>query len=71
MRFVRDSAWNGRWAVELTGTMPPDLRSRSSTPRRARGELAYFVRIDSPQYDSAEGTRYRKAQIWDRFLQPL
>jgi hypothetical protein len=34
-------------------------------------ELAYWVRFDESQLDSAGDGPYRKAQIWGRYLQVI
>ncbi|MFG2232572.1 ferrous iron transport protein A [Streptomyces sp. NPDC048723] len=69
---VRDPHGDGRpWRNEFLGTIDdtgaPELVG--SSPARA-GELAYWVVIDGPQYDSDGDGPYRKALIWDRYLRP-
>lgn len=72
VRVVQDPAWSGPWMQVFTGTI-----SRMAAPEAvvncvARpGELAYWVEFDEPQLDhDAEGP-YRKALIWERYLQAL
>ena len=61
-------------------TGPPQPRLRTSTeraphlvenPAARTGELTYFVEFDEPQYDSGGDGPYRKASIWDRYLERL
>jgi hypothetical protein len=69
---IRDSGWDGPWAAVFTGTVDT-IRSPHliGNPRARAGELAYFVKFDSPQFDSAGDGPFRKAQIWGRYLEPL
>ncbi|MFC1408625.1 ferrous iron transport protein A [Streptacidiphilus sp. N1-12] len=70
VRVLRDAEWDGPWQREFLGTI--DGRGASEPvrhPHAHSGELAYWVSFDEPQYDAAGDGPYRKAQIWDRYLQ--
>lgn len=72
VRVIRDPDGDGPWAAVFTGTVdtvrPPHL---INNPQARAGEFAYFVKFDFPQFDGAGDGPYRKAQIWDRYLEPL
>jgi hypothetical protein len=72
VQVVKDANWDGPWAREFDGVIdalgaPEPVRHKLARP----GELAYWVRFDGPQLDSAGDGPYRKAQIWDRYLRPI
>jgi hypothetical protein len=73
VRVIRDPDWRGPWeAAEFAGVVDAVRSPRPVQHPSARpGELVYFVAFDEAQYDSAGGGPYRKAQIWDRYLEPL
>lgn len=72
VRVIQDTEWKGPWRQEFTGTidttMPPELVNH---PMARPGELAYYVAFDEPQHDTSDDGPYRKAQIWERYLDPL
>ncbi|QNA72017.1 ferrous iron transport protein A [Streptomyces sp. So13.3] len=68
---LRDAEWDGPWQCEFLGAIdalgaPEPVRH----PHARSGELVYWVSFDEPHYDAAGNGPYRKAQIWDRYLQP-
>ncbi|MER5752268.1 ferrous iron transport protein A [Streptomyces sp. NPDC002088] len=69
--MVRDPEWDGPWQNEFLGTIDEmSAPEPVEHPLAHAGELSYWVAFDRPQYDSAGGGPYRKAQIWDRYLRP-
>lgn len=72
VRVIQDPEWNGpRHTVFLgtiDGTMPPQLaRNRLAHD----GEREYSVTFDEPQLDADGDGAYRKAVIWERYLEVL
>jgi hypothetical protein len=72
VRVVKDVDWDGPWMREFDGVIdalgaPEPVRHPLAGP----DELAYWVRFDEPQLDSAGDGPYRKAQIWGRYLRPV
>lgn len=67
----RDPAWDGPWQREfhgmIDGLRPPSLLRHAQA--RA-GELAYWVRLDEPEFGSAGDGPHRKAQNWGRYPRP-
>ena len=72
VRVTSDPGGHTAWASEFTGVIDETMTPRTVQNRHARpGELEYFVRFGSPQYDSSGDGPYRKAMIWDRYLKPI
>jgi hypothetical protein len=68
---VRDLKWDGPWRQEFHGTIDTLAAPEPVRHSHAReGEMAYWVAFDEPQYDADGDGPYRKALIWDRYLQP-
>lgn len=70
VRVVKDPAWDGPWLRIFTGTIdrtlfPQLVRNAAARP----GEREYSVRFDEPQLDIDGDGPYRKAVIWDRYLE--
>jgi hypothetical protein len=68
---IRDPGWDGPWQQEFSATID-DLGAPEPVEhaQAADGELKYWVRFDSPQYESSGDGPYRMAQIWGRHLRP-
>lgn len=72
VRIIQDPGWAGPWAEVFTGTISPMAAPETPQSKAARpGELAYWVDFDSPQRDADGDGPYRKAQIWERFIEAL
>jgi hypothetical protein len=72
VRVVQSEDWVGPWERIFTGTISGMGAPEELTDDRARpGELAYWVDFDEPQMDFSEDGPYRKALIWERYLQAL
>ena len=72
VRVIQDQAWRGPWAQVFVGTIndmaaPEPVKSLKARPY----ELSYWVTFDEPQRDADGDGPYRKAQIWDRHLEPV
>jgi hypothetical protein len=72
VRVIQDPEWGGPWREVFAGTvdrtMPPQpVRNLRSQP----GELEYSVAFDEPQHDIDGSGPYRKAVIWDRYLEVI
>lgn len=72
VRVIHDPEWNGPWRTVFLGTidrtMPPQLvRNRVAHD----GEREYLVAFDEPQLDADGDGPYRKAVIWERYLEVL
>ena len=72
VRVIKDPDWAGPWKLTFTGEISamasPEL---VANPRARPGELAYWVTFDDPQFAYDGAGPYRKAQIWDRYLERL
>ncbi|TWE13331.1 hypothetical protein BKA23_2160 [Rudaeicoccus suwonensis] len=70
VRVVQDRSWDGRWASEFDGTIDATI-----VPLLVRNPLAqpdereYSVVFDTPQRDAGGHGPYRKAVIWERYLE--
>ena len=72
VRVIQDAAWGGPWRRAFTGVISAMAAPEPVVNRTAgRGELAYWVDFDEPQLDIDGNGPYRKALIWDRYLDPL
>ena len=70
VRVVKDPAWDGPWRDVFLGTIDRALPPQLVQNRVANaGELEYSVDFDAPQLDAAGNGPYRKAVIWDRYLE--
>ena len=72
VRVIHDQEWGGPWRAVFLGTidrtMPPQLVNNRVANA---GEREYSVAFDEPQLDASGDGPYRKAVIWDRYLEPL
>jgi len=72
VRVIQDQEWVGPWREIFLGTIDRALVPQRVNNRVARaGELEYLVTFDEPQLDASGEGPYRKAVIWDRYLQQL
>lgn len=72
VRVVKDPAWDGPWREVFIGTIDRTLAPQPVRNRVARpGEREYSVTFDEPQFDADGDGPYRKAVIWDRYLEQL
>jgi len=72
VRIIQDSSWAGPWASVFTGTISNMAAPEPPASTAARpDELAYWVDFDQPQQDADGDGPYRKAQIWDRYIEVL
>jgi hypothetical protein len=68
---IRDPNWDGPWQHEIPATIGPlGAPEPVNHPHANIAELQYWVRFDTPQYDSSGDGPYRMAQIWGRYLRP-
>lgn len=72
VRVVQDPEWDGPWEEVFVGTidrtLPPQL---VNSPVAHSGEREYSVIFDEPQLDADGDGPYRKAVVWDRYLEHL
>ena len=72
VHVVQDEAWAGPWAMVFTASVSdmaaPEL---VVSPVARPGELNYWVDFDESQMDAAGDGPYRRAQIWDRYIEVL
>jgi hypothetical protein len=72
VRVVQDHEWGGPWRAVFLGTI-----DRTVTPQLVHHTVAhsrereYSVTFDEPQFDAGGDGPYRKAVIWDRYLERL
>ena len=72
VRVIQDQDWGGPWREVFLGTIDRTLAPQRVNNRVARaGELEYSVTFDEPQVDASGDGPYRKAVIWDRYLEKL
>jgi hypothetical protein len=72
VRIVQDPDWGGPWRAVFVGTIDRTFPPQLVQNRVARsGEREYSVTFDEPQLDAGGDGPYRKAVIWDRYLEPL
>jgi hypothetical protein len=72
VRVVKDQSWDGPWRSEFTATIDATIIPLLVDHASARsGEREYSVVFDSPQLDADGDGPYRKAVIWDRYLEEL
>ena len=72
VRVIQDQEWDGPWHAVFLGTidrtLPPQLVNSLVAHT---GEREYPVTFDAPQLDASGDGPYRKAVIWDRYLEQL
>jgi hypothetical protein len=72
VRVIQDQDWGGPWREVFLGTIDRTLAPQRVKNRVARAdELEYSVTFDEPQLDASGEGPYRKAVIWDRYLEQL
>lgn len=72
VRVVKDPAWDGPWRNVFTATIDATIVPSPVQGAAARPcELEYSVTFDSPQHDMDGDGPYRKAVIWDRYLEQI
>lgn len=72
VRVIQDQEWGGPWRDVFLGTIDRTLPPQLVSNLVARsGEREYSVIFDEPQVDAGGDGPYRKAVIWDRYLQQL
>jgi hypothetical protein len=72
VRVTHDLEWSGPWREVCLGaidaTVPPQL---VHNPVAQPGEREYSVTFDAPHFDAGGDGPYRKAVIWERYLEHL
>ncbi|MDQ1486664.1 MAG: hypothetical protein QOJ62_2357 [Actinomycetota bacterium] len=72
VRVVQDQEWGGPWREVFLGTidrtLPPQIVNNLAAHS---GDREYSVTFDEPQLDASGDGPYRKAVIWDRYLERL
>jgi hypothetical protein len=72
VRVIHDPEWNGPWRTVCLGTIDRTVPLQLVRHRVAHdGEREYSVIFDEPQLDADGDGRYRKAVIWERYLDVL
>jgi len=72
VRVIQDREWGGPWREVFLGTIDRTLPPQVVNNRVAHsGEREYSVTFDEPQLDASGDGPYRKAVIWDRYLERL
>ena len=72
VRIIQDSAWAGPWREVFIGTIDATFPPQPVQNENAlSGELRYSVRFDESQFDAHGDGPYRKAVIWERYLELL
>jgi hypothetical protein len=72
VRVVKDATWDGPWRDVFLGTIDRTFPPKFVQNTTARsGEHEYSVAFDQPQLDASGDGPYRKAVIWDRYLEQL
>jgi hypothetical protein len=72
VRVIQDPQWSGPWRTVFVGTIDRTLPPQPVRHRVAHeGERAYSVTFDGPQLDADGDGPYRKAAIWERYLEVL
>ena len=72
VRVIQDADWGGPWRRVFTGVISAMAAPEPVVNRTAgAGELAYWIDFDEPQLDVDDDGPYRKALIWDRYLESL
>lgn len=72
VRVIQDTEWSGPWREVFLGTIDLTLPPQPVQNRAARpGEREYSVTFDEPQLDASGDGPYRKAVIWERYLEQL
>jgi hypothetical protein len=72
VRVVKDKTWDGPWRRVFLGTVDRTIVPRLLTHPAVRScQREYSVVFDEPQFDADGDGPYRKAVIWDRYLEPL
>ena len=72
VRVIQDPEWSGPWRAVFRGTIDRTVPPQLVRHRLAHdGEREYSVTFEEPQVDAAGDGPYRKAVIWDRYLEVL
>jgi hypothetical protein len=72
VRVIQDQDWPGPWQQVFAGTISGMAAPETPMGAGVRpGELAYWVEFDKPQRDADGDGPYRKAHIWDRYLEAI
>ncbi len=72
VRVIQDQEWGGPWRevflATIDRTLPPQMVNNGAAHS---GEREYSVTFDEPHLDASGDGPYRKAGIWDRYLERL
>ena len=72
VRVVQDKRWGGPWREVFEAAIDDTIAPRPVPHSAARpGEMEYSIVFDAPQQDFDGNGPYRKAVIWDRYLEAL
>jgi hypothetical protein len=72
VKVIQDESWGGPWREVFTGTVDATIPPQPiQHPMAQPGELEYSVRFDESQFDADDEGPYRKAVIWERYLDVL
>ncbi|MGI9822069.1 hypothetical protein [Agromyces sp. Marseille-Q5079] len=72
VRVIQARDWAGPWRRVFIGTIDATIPPQPAQNKNARpDELQYSVRFDESQFDADGDGPYRKAVIWERYLERL